>query len=87
MLNVPISRIKELPGLTYLKMIGINTMEDRPSGEKMFVKKRIVKYDSFDILNKNSSLKPSQFPVIGNCYSGGIVPEVITFLCTSMHNF
>ena len=73
--------------MTYFKLVGINTMETRPSGEMMFMKKSIVKMNFSHILNENSSLKPSQFHVIRNSYRSGFLPEVITSLCTSIHNF
>ena len=84
-LNVPISRIKELPDCTYFTLIGIN-MKDRPPAEKMFMKKIIRKYDFFNFLPDRPSLKPSQFPVATNSYKGGFLPEVITSLCIFIHN-
>ena len=87
-LNVPISRIKELPDCTYFTLIGINTMNDRPSGEEMFMRKSIRKYNFFGFLSDSPFLKPFQFAVASDSYvRSGFFPEVITSLCISTHNF
>ena len=62
-------------------------MEERPLEEKMFMKETIRKFDFFHILTDILSLKPSQFPVQSIYYNYGFFPEVITFLCTSIHHF
>ena len=87
MLNVPVSTIKELPVGTVFTLTGMNTIEERPSGEKMLMKKSSAKMGEFYRQAVGIYLKPYQFCIGIMWCSGYILSKVITSLCIFIRNF
>ena len=66
----------------------MNTVNARPLGEEMLMKKKIVKLDPHSHGDITLPLKPSQIHVRSTWLSRqGCITLVITSLCTSIRNF
>ena len=84
-LNVPISKIKELPVRTYFTLITMSSRFETPSGEIMLIKKIVKKMKPHVHRHISSPLKPSQFRVLSDSFPyPTCMRTVITSLCTSI---
>ena len=66
----------------------MNNLNDIPSGEETFIKKKLVKLDPNLDRDITSPVKPSQIRVADHYSSPkGCLMLVITSLCNAIHNF